>query len=70
MDKPIEHKPHKMVRHTQTIRRQKPTDCLSVFEQSLGLPTEGLKQVLLACCSNTHCVGFHNAWMFTSFIEP
>ena len=25
-------KPHKMVKHTQTIRRQQPTICLSVFD--------------------------------------
>ena len=30
-------KPHKMVKHTQTIRRQQPTNCLSVFDHFVGL---------------------------------
>ena len=32
-----------MVKHTQTIRRQKPTNCLSVFDHFVGLALEGLK---------------------------
>ena len=32
-----------MVKHTQTIRRQKPTNCLSVFDHFLGLVLIGLK---------------------------
>ena len=32
-----------MVRHTQTICRQQPTNCLSVFDHFLGLALEGLK---------------------------
>ena len=31
-----------MVKHTQTIRRQKPTNCLSVFDHFLGLTLKGL----------------------------
>ena len=34
-----------MVKHTQTIRRQKPTNCLSVFEHFVGLALEGLFSV-------------------------
>ena len=32
-----------MVKHTQTIRRQKPTDCSSVFDHFWGLALKGLK---------------------------
>ena len=31
-----------MVKHTQTIRRQRPTNCLSVFEHFVELAREGL----------------------------
>ena len=31
-----------MVKHTQTIRRQKPTHCLMVFDQSVGLALKKL----------------------------
>ena len=34
--------PHKMVRHTPTIRRQKPTNCLSVFDHVVGVALKGL----------------------------
>ena len=37
-------KPHKMVRHTQTIRRQQPTNCLSMFDHFVGFAVKGLKQ--------------------------
>ena len=32
-----------MVKHTQTIRRQQPTNCLSVFDHFVGLALKGLK---------------------------
>ena len=32
----------KMVKHTQTIRRQKPTNCLNVFDHLVGLALRGL----------------------------
>ena len=32
-----------MVKHTQTIRQQQPTNCLSVFDHFMGLALEGLK---------------------------
>ena len=35
-------RPLKIVKHTQTIRRQQPTNCLSVFDHFLGLMLEGL----------------------------
>ena len=31
-----------MVKHTHTIRRQKPTNCLSVFDDFVGLALKGL----------------------------
>ena len=34
--------PHKMVKHTQTIRRQNLTNCLSVCDHFVGLALEGL----------------------------
>ena len=37
--------PHKMVKHTQTIRRQEPTNCLSVFDHFVGLPLKGEKHL-------------------------
>ena len=32
-----------MVKHTQTICRQQPTNCLSVFDQFVGLALKGLR---------------------------
>ena len=37
--------PHKMVKQTQTIRRQQPTNCLSVFDYFMGLALKWLKDV-------------------------
>ena len=36
--------PHKMVKHTQTIRRQQPANCLSVFVHFVGLALKGLSR--------------------------
>ena len=33
-----------MVKQTQTIRRQKPTNCLSVFDHFAGLELKGLRK--------------------------
>ena len=41
-NKPFTRQPHEMVKHTQTIRRQKPTSYLSVFDYFVGLALEGL----------------------------
>ena len=35
--------PQKMVRHTQTIRRQQPTNCLSVCDHFVEMALKGLK---------------------------
>ena len=37
--------PHRMVKHTQTIRRQRLTNCLSVFDLSVGLALKELSTV-------------------------
>ena len=35
-----------MVKHTQTIRRQQPTNCLGVFDHSVGLALKGLSETV------------------------
>ena len=39
---PFKRQSHKMVKHTQTIRRQQPTYCLSVFDHFVKLAFKGL----------------------------
>ena len=34
-----------MGKHTETIRRKRPTICLSVFDDLVGLALKGLKQL-------------------------
>ena len=41
IQKDTQYVPHKVVKHTQTIRRQKPTNCLSVFDHFEGLALKG-----------------------------
>ena len=36
-----------MVKHTQTIRRQQPPNCLSVFDHFVGLALKGLNYLLV-----------------------
>ena len=36
-----------MVKHTQTIRRQQPTNCLSVSDHFVGLVLKGLTIILI-----------------------
>ena len=43
MRQPAPPPPKKMVKHTQTIRRQQPTSCLSMFDHLVGLALKGLK---------------------------
>ena len=49
-----------MVKHTQTIRRQQPMYCLSMFEHFVGLELKGLKllsdfiKILNLWCSSSH----------------
>ena len=37
------HQPHKMVKYTQTIHLLLTTNCLSVFDNFVGLALKGLK---------------------------
>ena len=65
---PFKLQPHKMVRHTQTIRREQPTNCLSVFDHFVGLErkwlTPALKtlyySIILLCILivNLRCIQF------------
>ena len=41
---PFKCQSHKMVKHTQTIRRQEPTKCLSAFDHFVGLALKGLRR--------------------------
>ena len=43
MHKPFKGQPHTMVKHTETIRRQQLTNCLSVFDHFVGLALKWLK---------------------------
>ena len=36
-----------MVKHTQTIRQLLPTNCLSVFDQFIGLALKGLDDLFI-----------------------
>ena len=36
-----------MIKHTQTIGRQKPANCLSVFDHFVGLALKGLRHKFL-----------------------
>ena len=41
---------HEMVKHTQTIRRQQRTNCVSVFDHFMGLVLRGLNVNLYCLC--------------------
>ena len=40
---PLKCQSHKMIKHTQTIRRQQSMDCLNVFDHFVKLVLKGLK---------------------------
>ena len=42
LTKPFKHQPHKIVKYTQTIRRQQPTNCLIACDRFVGLALKGL----------------------------
>ena len=44
---PFKRQPHKMVKHTQIIRRQQPTNCFS--DHFVGLELKGLKDFFITC---------------------
>ena len=50
--------PQKMIKNTQTIRLQRPTNCLSVFDHFVALALKGLRRscLLLALLSLTFCI--------------
>ena len=48
--------PYKMIKHTQIIRRQQPTDCLSVFDHLVRLALKGLKDFNLC---HTYFISFY-----------
>ena len=50
-------KHHKMVKHTQTIRRLLPTNCLSVFDQFVGMTLKGLMSHSKNVRSGSTCKG-------------
>ena len=66
MTSPFKGKALKMVKDTQTIRRQWPTNCLSVSDHFERLALEGLKKIpylkimdLVASYGVIVCVVFH-----------
>ena len=44
MTEPLKRRTHKMVKHTQTIGQLLPTNCLSEFDNFVGLALKGLTQ--------------------------
>ena len=60
---PLSANPHKMVKHSQAIRRLLPTNCLSVFDHFVGLASKGLMLTLNRF--NTLFWSFH-CWLWTS----
>ena len=48
-----------MVKHTQTINLQQPTNCLSVFDHFVGLALKGLRAILKNVTSAFHNADFH-----------
>ena len=43
-----------MVKHTQTVNRQKTTNCLSVFDHFVGLALKGLNIILESILGVSH----------------
>ena len=52
-------KPHKMVKHTQTIRRLLHTNCLSVFDHFVEL---ALKELTASLITQQNLRQFHSYW--------
>ena len=54
-----------MVKHTQTIRRQQPTNCLSVFDHFVGLALKGLRLLTIfakSLITDVVCQGLKRAF--------
>ena len=45
---PISIKPHKLIKHTQTIRQQETTKCLSVLDHFVGLAPKRLTEIVIS----------------------
>ena len=50
---PFNCQPHKMVKHTQAIRRQQLTNCLSVFKHLMGFVFKWLLRWVVKAALNT-----------------
>ena len=68
--------PHKMVKHTQTIRRLQPTNVFSVFDHFVGLAHEGLNCNESSLCHRQVRTYFiptvfiqYNEFIITTFLE-
>ena len=66
---PIKRQSHKMVKHTQKIRRKKPTNCLSVFDHFVGLVLKGLRCSDKAWWVNIAVTDFITSEMRITFSE-
>ena len=44
---PFKRQPHKMFKQSQTIRRQQPKSCCSIFDHFVGLVLKGLRFIFL-----------------------
>ena len=65
----IKRQPHKMVKHTQIIRRLLPTNCLSVFEHFVGSVLKWLNNIMSVYRKSqkdflTHINPFHATDLF------
>ena len=60
-----------MVKHTQAIGRQQPTNCLSVFDHFVELSLKGLNHFvpLLFSCAPLETLENRSLWMFSGGIE-
>ena len=65
-----------MVKHTQTIRRQQPTNCLSVFDHFVGLAVKGLTCMkdfhIFPDARNYHWIcwtSWRNSWTFGASLQ-
>ena len=60
---PLSANPHKMIKHTQTIRCQQLSNCLSVFDHFVGLALKGLRILISEILKIIKLTGFQNiAW--------
>ena len=57
-----------MVKHTQTIRQQQPTNCLSVFGHFMGSPLKGLKLFQIIIQQQQRLTGIFS-WRKTSKLQ-